>query len=285
MSEPDYDAWVGRTREDRDTASPAAVSMMACTLSDLPGTPPPDPAPGTPLPPLWHWGLFHPAAPMDRLGPDGHPERGAFLPPITLERRMWAGGALRFHAGLAVGDEVRRQSRIARIRQVENERGEMIFVTVEHRLSGPSGLAVEERQDIVYMPMPTAFSPPKKIPAPTRCEAKLTVPMTEARLFRYSAATFNAHRIHFDLPYATGVEKYPGLVVHGPMQAMCLMALATEVAGRAPDRFSFRGVHPMFAGEDIGLCAWRGEDAPGLSLCTVAAAGHQGMQATAEWEE
>lgn len=285
MARDDFDGWIGRTREDRDTASAAALSMLAATLSDLPGALPAPPEAGTPLPPLWHWALFHPDAPMDGLGPDGHPERGGFLPPIDYERRMWAGGALTFHAPLRVGDTVTRRSRIAEIREVENDRGGMVFVTVEHALDGPAGLAIEERQDIVYMPMPECFTPPKKTPAPAAPEAALTLPMPETRLFRFSAATFNAHRIHYDLPYTQEVEKYPGLVVHGPMQALCLMALAVAQAGRAPDRFRFRGVHPLFAGAPMRALAWREEDAPGLALCAAAAEGHMTMRATADWEE
>ncbi|MFP4404718.1 MaoC family dehydratase N-terminal domain-containing protein [Rhodosalinus sp.] len=284
MARDDYDGWIGRTRKDRDTASAAALGMLAATLSDLPGSLPAPPEPGTPLPPLWHWALFHPAAPMDGLGPDGHPKRGGFLPPIDHERRMWAGGALTFHAPLRVGDTVTRRSRIAGLREVENDRGGMVFVTLEHELEGPAGLAVEERQDIVYMPMPDRFTPPRKEPAPEAPEAELTLPMPETRLFRFSAATFNAHRIHYDLPYAREVEKYPGLVVHGPMQALCLMALATERAGKPPARFAFRGVHPLFAGAPMRALAWREADAPGLKLCAAAAEGHMTMKATAEWE-
>jgi len=283
MDETGLDEWIGRTRQDTEEASAVSVSMLAATLSDLPGLP--EARQGALLPPLWHWIMFHPDAPMARLDTDGHPRRGGFLPPITLERRMWAGGQLTFHAPVHVGDRVRRTSRIAKIRKVENDRGGMIFVTVEHRLDGPQGLAIEEVQDIVYMPMPDSFQPPKKTPAPETVTQEMRLPMPETRLFRFSAATFNAHRIHYDLPYTREVEKYPGLVVHGPMQALCLMALATQAKGRAPDRFSFRGVHPMFAGGEIRLCAWEEGDMPGLQLCTAAEEGHRCMQASAEWEE
>lgn len=156
----------------------------------------------------------------------------------------------------------------------------MVFVTVDHAIYGPSGLAIEERQDIVYLEIPDTYSPPKKKPLPTAPIEEIDT--TEALLFRYSAVTFNAHRIHYDLAYTKEVEKYPGLVVHGPLQATLLMRAAIRERGRTPKYFDFRGVHPMFAGapceiameaEDAVLSLWTGQD------------GHQCMQATAIWAD
>nr|MDJ0820719.1 acyl dehydratase [Paracoccaceae bacterium] len=157
------------------------------------------------------------------------------------------------------------------------------FVTVQHQIAGESGLAIEERQDIVYLPMPTTFKAPKPRPVPDRPVIDDTVPMSEALLFRYSACTFNAHRIHYDLPYAQEVEKYPGLVVHGPLQATLLAAAATAYLGRMPSRFDFRGVHPMFHDHDLRIVGVETQD--GLDLCTAKGDAHQGMSARATWED
>lgn len=280
MAGDELDAWVGRVEERDDCVSPHVAGMLSATLADA-QTPALTATDGAPLPPLWHWVAFTPSEPMDGLGTDGHPRLGGFLPPIDLGRRMWAGGRLRFHAGLRVGERLHRRSEILRISQKQGGTGRMVFVTVGHRLSGEGGLAIEEEQDIVYLPMPDSFRPPRPIPAPENAAFDVTLPIDEARLFRYSAATFNAHRIHYDLPYATGVEKYPGLVVHGPMQATMLMGAAIRHRGAVPDRFTFRGVHPMFHTHALRLIGV--EAGAAMDLCTAAPDGHQGLQARAEW--
>jgi 3-methylfumaryl-CoA hydratase len=171
-----------------------------------------------------------------------------------------------------------------RVQQKQGKTGPMALVTVAHAIEGARGLAVEEVHDIVYLEIPDSFRPPAPIAAPETTVLDETVPMDPVRLFRYSAATFNGHRIHYDLPYATEVEHYPGLVVHGPLQATLLIAAATRFHGRQPDRFRYRGVHPMFDTHDLRVLGEGGE--PGkMRLCTAAPAGHQGMQATAEWDQ
>jgi 3-methylfumaryl-CoA hydratase len=161
----------------------------------------------------------------------------------------------------------------------------MVFVVVEHEIHGAEGLAVRESQSIVYLPIPSQYTPPPKKEGPLDA---LVIdekqPISTPLLFRYSAITFNAHRIHYDLQYAQQTEHYPGLVVHGPLQANLLMAAAAEWKGRCPDRFAFRGVHPMFHDHDLNVRATLREGGT-LSLCTVADAGHMGMTATAEWED
>jgi 3-methylfumaryl-CoA hydratase len=158
----------------------------------------------------------------------------------------------------------------------------MAFVRVGHELRGQGGGVIREEQDIVYLPIPDRFRPPRAIPAPEAPLFDEAVEVGPVRLFRYSAATYNAHRIHYDRDYARETEKYPGLVVHGPMQATLLMEAAMRHSGRAPARFSFRGVHPLFDGS-LRLMAVA-EGATALSLCTVAPEGHQGLQARFDWE-
>ncbi len=253
--------------------------QMAATL----GTDPATLSDGAPLPPLWHWMGWLPETPMAGLGPDGHPARGGFLPPVPLERRMWAGGRLTFHAPLRIGQAMRRRSTILKVAEKTGTTGRMVFVTVGHEVAGAEGLAIREEQDIVYVAMPEAFTPPPPVPAAEGAEWADPVAMDTVRLFRFSALTFNAHRIHFDLPYAREVEKYPGLVVHGPMQAMLLMQAARAHAGGAdPARFRFRGVRPMFHFDRPRLTGWPVEGGA-QALATVIEGDLCCMQAEIGW--
>jgi 3-methylfumaryl-CoA hydratase len=283
-AEPALDAWIGRTEEAEDSVSPHRVEMLAATL-DLgrearaaEGL-----CEGGPLPALWHWLAFLPDAPMSGLGPDGHPVRGGFLPPVALERRMWAGGRLVFRDEIRIGERILRRSEILKVAEKTGAAARMVFVTVGHCLSTPRGPAVEEEQDIVYVAMPDRFRPPPESPLPAAPVWEEPVAIDTVRLFRFSAATFNAHRIHFDLPYATEVEKYPGLVVHGPLQAMLLMQAARRRRGGArPAGFRFRGVRPLFHFDRprlVGLPPEGREE----TLATVTAEGHLCMQACVTW--
>ncbi len=278
----DLAQWIGRTETTRGAVPPSVARTIHVTLA-RPGQP--CPQAGEAMPALWHWYAFPPAVAMDGLGEDGHPALGGFLPPVPYERRMWASGKLTFLDDLRVGEEIEKRSTITAIDEKTGSTGGMVFVVVEHELHSARGLAVRESQSVVYLPIAPEFTPPPKTPGPTEGLA-FDVPQTvsTALLFRYSAITFNAHRIHYDLPYAREVEHYPGLVVHGPLQANLLMAEATTWKGRRPDRFAFRGVHPMFHDSDMHLRATR-TGAGGLEMCTVAAAGHMGTKATAEWED
>ncbi|MEM8956918.1 MAG: MaoC family dehydratase N-terminal domain-containing protein [Pseudomonadota bacterium] len=240
---------------------------------------------GSELPALWHWAAFHPTASMGGLGTDGHIRIGSgFMPDLGLPRRMWAGGSLTFHRPLHVGEPLTRHSRIVSVEHKEGRTGPIALVTVAHQIEGRAGTAIEEINDIVYLEIPDSFRPPEPVAAPEDPDFDETVAMGPVRLFRYSAATFNGHRIHFDRPYATEVEHYPGLVVHGPLQATFLIDAATRFHGRAPDRLRYRGVHPMFDTHDLRIIGTR-DGAGKMRLCTAAPAGHQGMQATAEWVE
>jgi 3-methylfumaryl-CoA hydratase len=279
MDQINLSAWINRT-EITQGGLPEMAAQMAHAVLGARGTD--APRAGDPLPPLWHWFGFPPTASMDKLGADGHPRLGGFMPPVRLDRRMWAGGALEFMGPLHVGERLTRETRIANVVEKSGSAGDMVFVTLEHDISGENGLALREQQDIVYLQIPDAFRPPKAIPAP-QYDMREAVEVNSPLLFRYSAITFNAHRIHYDLPYAREVEHYPDLVVHGPLQANLLMDMATRHRGRAPAMFSFRGVHPVFAPDTLEVMASKTSDAE-WSLCTVANGSHQGMQASAIWE-
>jgi 3-methylfumaryl-CoA hydratase len=271
---------VGRRQVLRGAVTQVQADMLGATV--VPGWTPGRLPQGAPLPQLWHWVAFPPTAPMADLGTDGHPRLGGFLPDLGLNRRMWASGKLRFIAPIHVGEELTLTSEILSVDHKQAAGGPMAFVTVRHVVTGAEGPAIEEDQTIVYLQIPPEFRAPKAIPAPNDAAFARTVAITTPLLFRYSAATFNAHRIHYDRTYATEVEHYPGLVVHGPLQATLLMHAATAHRGTPPGTFSFRGLHPMFDTHDLRLI---GVDQPDgtLALCTAAPAGHQGMQATAGW--
>ncbi|WP_415401651.1 MaoC family dehydratase N-terminal domain-containing protein [Tateyamaria sp. SN3-11] len=277
MDQVNTAAWIGRTICDQGGIDALSAAKLHATIGHPHMA---HPAPGDLLPALWHWAAFPPLTHVTQLGPDGHPGPGELMPPLRLPRRMWAGGALRFHAPLRVGDTLSRQVSLRSAVEKETASGPMALVTLDHAITGPRGLAIEERQDIVYLPMPDTFTPPKKrqMPAP----GAETVAMSMPLLLRYSAVTFNAHRIHYDLDYTRTVEKYPDLVVHGPLQASLLMRHAITQKGRPPVYFDFRAVHPMFASGDLDICTTE-ED--GIMSLYSGQDGHQGMQATAMWED
>lgn len=279
---PDPRAWVGRVETRTGALSPDLAMMLAGAVGH-PAAAPVSVQAGAPMPALWHWAAFPDCPPLDRLGPDGHPRLGGFLPPVPLPRRMWAGGTVEFEGRLSIGERLDRRSEITGVEFKTGSVGEMAFVTVRHEIAGEGGGRIREVQDIVYLPMPAAFRPPRAIPAPEAPLFEETVETGPVRLFRYSAATVNAHRIHYDRAYAAEVEKYPALVVHGPLQATLLVEAGIRHSGRQPRRITHRGVHPMFDTEPLRLMGTARPEG-GLFLCTVAAAGHQGMQVTLEWE-
>ncbi len=282
MAENEWSSWVGRSERVTDVADPKPIRTLSATFDTLPKD-----REGDPLPCLSHWIYFLPLAPMSQIGPDGHPIRdgSGFLPPLPIERRMWAGGRLTFHGELRVGDALEKKSEILKIAEKEGGTGRMAFVTVKHETSSPRGLAIDEEQDIVYLEMPKAFTPPKPVPLPDNLTWQERYPVDPVLLFRFSAITFNGHRIHYDIRYAAEVEKYPGLVVHGPLQAMLLMRAATaRNPGRRPARFSFRGVRPAFDFDTLSLSG-KVRDDGGLDLYTSNGDGHVCMQAALSWQD
>jgi 3-methylfumaryl-CoA hydratase len=251
--------WVGRTQAAEDFAAPFPVRALIATLDEQDR----DPRPGDPLPPLWHWLYFLEAAPLSKVGSDGHAERGDFLPPVPLPRRMWAGSRFVFSGPpLRVGETIRRVSKIKSVEPKSGTTGAMVFVTVEHTVSGPSGVSLVEEHDIVYREAPKPGEKQREPkPAPTDATWNREIAAGPVLLFRFSALTFNGHRIHYDQPYVTGTEGYPGLIVHGPLLGMVQMELARRSnPDRTPRSFEFRALAPVFAGASFSVRARREAD-------------------------
>ncbi|MBB5049714.1 3-methylfumaryl-CoA hydratase [Rhodopseudomonas rhenobacensis] len=270
--------WIGRSERASDVVTAQLTKGLRATLFLDIGTP----AIGDAAPFTVHWCLAQPVAAMAALGPDGHPARGGFLPPVPLPRRMWAGGELQFLDALRVGDEVTRSSSIADVTLKHGSSGPLCFVAVEHVISTARGVAVRERQDIVYRDMASAAPAAKPAAPPPAATHRVTHVADPVLLFRYSALTFNGHRIHYDRDYVTKVEGYPGLVFHGPLQAALLVNFSASLhGGAAPQNFSYRGVQPLFDGGQFSVNANATET--GLELWTANAAGAPTMKASASW--
>ncbi len=239
-------AWIGRSETVRDVIVPAPVMALTATL-DHPAAPA---EAGTVLPPLWHWLYFLPMHRQSEIGDDGHAKRGGFLPPVPLPRRMWAGSQFEFRTPIRVGDRVARTSTIDDVTTKEGRTGTLVFVKVRHEVRCNEAVdpALVEFHDIVYREAkkPTDVDPPPQA-APAGAPWQRTIVPDDVLLFRYSALTFNGHRIHYDRQYVTQVEGYPGLIVHGPLIATLLMDLLrrempqADVAG-----FRFKAVRPTF---------------------------------------
>jgi 3-methylfumaryl-CoA hydratase len=271
-------AWIGKREITRDIADGRQARALAATLG-IEGRF----DPGDPLSELWYWIHFLPMVPMKEIGTDGHPRRGGFLPPIPLERRMWAGSRATLHDTFAVGESIEKTSTILKVAEKEGKAGKMAFVTIGHQVHAGSRLVAEEEQDLVFIAMPKIFMPPAPFALPDSLAWQESRSIDEVMLFRFSAVTFNGHRIHYDRPYATDVEMYPGLVVHGPLQALLLFETAkARNPGRRPARFTFRGLRPLFDFEAITLNGKARQDG-GLDLFTANGEGHVGTQATIHW--
>ena len=235
MADHNHASWIGRTHEAADVAAEAPVRRLAALL-DHDGAHWPDEA----LPPLGHW-LFHlPDTAQSGLGRDGHPARGGFLPPIARPRRMWAGSRVTFHAPIRFGAAMTKRTILTRI----EDKGALTFVTLSHTILADGAVAVEEEQDLVYLAI-NSPRPPKAVETAT-AETVRHHRAEETLLFRFSAVTFNAHRIHYDLGYARAVELYPALVVHAPLQAMLLVDHVLR-DGIELRRFAFRALAPLYA--------------------------------------
>ena len=235
--------WIGRQEvlEDRLGLFPPAALSATLDRDDR------EPREGDVLPPLWHWLYFLPRARQSEIGPDGHPKRGGFLPPVPLPRRMWAGGRLTFGAPLRLGESVRRVSTIADVSAKSGRSGNLVFVLVRHEIANAAGVAITEEHDIVYRDAPAPGEAPA-VPKQAGVESawqRAVVP-DDVLLFRYSALTFNGHRIHYDRRYVTTEEGYPGLIVHGPLLATLLLDLFARNDARTVKSFSFRALSPVF---------------------------------------
>ena len=261
--------WIGQSTEYHDTITPRLLAEFAATLDR--------PVVETPLSPALHWCLALPTPPLSHLGYDGHERLGRFLPPVPLPRRMWAGGEVEIVAPLRLHDPVTRRSRVQDVALKTGRSGALVFVTVDHEISTPRGLALRERQDLVYRAATdsAAPKPPPQAPEPEHTQDFAADPVM---LFRYSAITFNGHRIHYDKDHCTA-EGYPGLVVHGPLQATLMLELATKLMGRPPHRFSFRGLGPLIEGQPFTVNALDTSD--GLDLWTAGPDSRIAMRAQA----
>ncbi|MCC7051954.1 MAG: MaoC family dehydratase N-terminal domain-containing protein [Gemmatimonadaceae bacterium] len=271
---PDFREWIGRTETVLDGLSPEHARRAAATFDDeVTGVGADDP-----LPPLWQWFYFLPFAAQSALDVDGHPQRGGFLPPIPYPRRMFAGSRMVFHRPLRLGQPAAREGEIRNVVMKSGRSGSLAFVTVQYRFTQGGVLCVEEEQDIVYREPGAAVSAPVAAPlAPaTAGEWRRTITPDARLLFRFSALTFNAHRIHYDRPYAEREEGYPGLIVHGPLTAMLLADLVRRNTGRPIASFSFRGLAPLFdlapfhlsgtpSGDSVDLVALAPDLTPALS--------------------
>jgi 3-methylfumaryl-CoA hydratase len=251
--ETDYRAWIGRTERQSDPLAFVQAQAAQAMLDD----PAPAIVDGDALPLPWHWFHFLPRAPQAALDTDGHPRRGGFLPPIPYPRRMFAGARMRVHRPLRVGTPAEREGTIRDVVLKAGKTGPLAFVTVAYRFLQDGALCLEEEQDIVYREPGARVTAPQPVPLPALPEGRWsrTVQPDSRLLFRFSALTFNAHRIHYDRAYANEVEGYPGLVVHGPLTAVLLLQLVRQSTPRPLVGFSFRGVAPIFDLAPIRLVA------------------------------
>jgi 3-methylfumaryl-CoA hydratase len=271
----DAAAWIGRERSLSDTLAAPLVRRLAATLD---AAPPSDAVPPHWLPAL----LFDDAQPGRSLGPDGHPAKGEFLPPVPLPRRMLAGRRVTFHAPARIGQDFSRVSTIETIQEKQGRSGRLVFVTVRHATAGPDGPAMTEIQDIVYREAGAGAAPraPEPMPEPAWREARTPDPVL---LFRYSAVCFNGHRIHYDADYARDVEGYPALVVNGGLSTLLLLDAAVRHVGRAVAGFAARTASPLFCGRPLALCGTAPDEAGRALLWAEDDAGAVALRVEAEF--
>ncbi|MGA1826797.1 FAS1-like dehydratase domain-containing protein [Microbacterium sp.] len=277
----DFTAWVGASEVASDTADRSSTAGLSALLDYPTGHA------GDRLFPLGHWLHFRPTERQSGLGEDGHPALGGFLPPVPLPRRMWAGSRIEFHSAIRIGQDLRRTSTIDSITFKQGSTGRLCFIVLRHDVLADKILALTEHQSLVYREAATA-SPPlpataPEAPTPEAWEWVRSCVPTEVMLFRYSALTFNAHRIHYDLPYATGTEGYPALVVQGPLVATLLLdAFARRNPGHDVTRFEFAAKRPLFVDRAIQLCG-RSTETGRAELAAVDPQGLVSVTATVEF--
>jgi 3-methylfumaryl-CoA hydratase len=253
MSE-EFKAWIGRSDRREDVATPRLIGEYRATLAPYLFEPPEPHI----CPPGLHWGLAPALPAMEQLGPDGAEAKGLFLPPIPHTRRMWAGGQIACHRPIGAGMAITRTSTIAGVKTRGGKAGHLCFVSIVHEIAAGATLLMRERQDLVYREA-GALPPPPPAPQSASGELEWTVEASPVLLFRFSAFTFNAHRIHYDLPHATQTEGHDGLLVHGPLQAALLLNQAATVLGAVPALFDYRCTAPLVAGPDFKVLTAAGE--------------------------
>jgi len=275
--------WIGRSETIEDRATLRPVHLYAA-LRDREETP----KEGDPIGPMGHWFFFKPVAPASKIGPDGHPQRGDFMPPVPLPRRMFGGARTTYHQDLRIGEKMAKTAIITNVVIKEGRTGTLVICTVKNDFSGENGLAIEEEQDIVYRDNPPTDSKDSRgnsgrtNPAPTDHEWIREITPDPVMLFRYSACTINGHRIHYDRKYVTEVEGYPGLIVHGPLTAGLLLDLAVDNnPGRMLTGFSFQARAPLFDTAPFKVAGKPGADGNAVELWSVTPEGNIGTLATA----
>jgi 3-methylfumaryl-CoA hydratase len=272
--------WVGRKESHHDVATAWPIAAMTATL-DRRDTPLRD---GDAIPEGWHWSYFLETSPASDLAHDGHTKRGGFLPPVSLPRRMWAGGRLDFRRPIKIGERLSRESEILSVEPKSGKSGNLVFVSVRHTVSVSNEIAVVEEHDIVYRDAatPGTTAPPGK-PAPANPVWKHEVMPDEAMLFRYSALIFNAHRIHYDIDYCRQEEGYPGLIVHGPLQTTLLLDLSRRHAGKPVRKLDYRAISPVFHNEKLTVGGIPSADGASAQLWTAGPSGNIAMTGTATY--
>jgi 3-methylfumaryl-CoA hydratase len=278
----DLSGWIGKTETVTDSVTATPYAALSGTLDRAPERPPV----GTPLPPLWHWLYFLPLYRQSEVGLDGHAKRGRFLPPVPLPRRMWAGSQFEFNRPPCVGDRITRVSTIADVTEKSGRTGPLVFVKVRHeiRANDEPSPAIVEFHDIVYREAakPDDAAPPPKAAPSENAWQRHWVP-DDVLLFRYSALTFNGHRIHYDRKYVTEVEGYPGLIVHGPLIATLLLdLLRSERPDAVVRRYEFRAVRPLFDIHPFDVCGEPAADGKSVRLWAKDHEGWLAMDATAQ---
>jgi 3-methylfumaryl-CoA hydratase len=269
-----FASWIGQKIERKDVIDHRLVEQYKATLH-------PYLAESKKLPLAIFWCLSPDITTSEKLGGDGHPKTGIFMPDLPFPRRMWAGGELVFHDEFSLDQPIDKTIIIEDITFKSGKSGHLGFVTVRLYYHERGKLILDERQDIVYRePSPLTIDPKPAVEARPVLDV-FTVETNSTLLFRYSALTFNGHRIHYDYPYATGVEGYSGLVVHGPLQATLMLNLASKCLGRYPRRFSYRGQSPLISGQTIRVEAFSRPDG-GIDTRVVSARGIVTMSAQAE---
>jgi 3-methylfumaryl-CoA hydratase len=270
--------WVGRKESHHDIATAWPIVAMTATLDRR------DPPlrEGDAIPEGWHWSYFLETSPASDLAHDGHTKRGGFLPPVSLPRRMWAGGRLEFKRAIKIGEQLSRESEILSVEPKSGKSGNLVFVTVRHTISASNNIAVVEEHDIVYRDAAKAGAPmPPGKPAPANAAWRHDVMPDEAMLFRYSALIFNAHRIHYDIDYCRKEEGYPGLIVHGPLQTTLLLDLSRRHAGKPVRKLDYRAVSPVFHNEKLTVGGIPSADGASAQLWTAGPSGNIAMTGTA----
>ncbi|MEO0329084.1 MAG: MaoC family dehydratase N-terminal domain-containing protein [Pseudomonadota bacterium] len=264
--------WIGKQQYRSAVIDDRSSEMIAVTMGQ------PIPQAGEPLPTCWHWAWFNDALPASELGRDGHPKKGGFMPPIPLPRRMWAGGDIEFHEPIVIGKEHQKLSTIKNIVEKDGRSGRLFIVTIEHVVSCGKMVCVRENQNLVYRddPVPGVPKPSPPEPPGNPDDTKELCP-DSVMMFRYSALTFNGHRIHYDVDYAREVEGYPGLVFHAPLTATMLCRFAQDARPELPVRkFSYRATSPLYCGDKISLCA-KDNGQSGTIVWATTPGGHQAM--------